>query len=98
MGLVTCVQMPGNKPVRVVLGGFYSPGGRIWGFPNRRGSLRGKFYMRGKSCRRGKPECAEELAGAEEVSCVGEIARLRDCRRYGNSFGGGWDLDDYYYD
>ena len=25
-------------------------------------------------CRRGKLECAEELAGAEEVSCAGEIA------------------------
>ena len=30
--------------------------------------------MRGKSCRRGKLECAEELAGAERVSCEGEIA------------------------
>ena len=29
-----------------MLGGFQSPGGRIWGFPKRRGSLRGK------SCRR----------------------------------------------
>ena len=30
--------------------------------------------MRGKSCRRGKLECAEELASTEKVSCVGEIA------------------------
>ena len=30
--------------------------------------------LHGKSCLRGKLECAEELAGAEEVSCAGEIA------------------------
>ena len=30
--------------------------------------------MCGKSCRRGKPECAEELAGTGRVFCVGEIA------------------------
>ena len=30
--------------------------------------------MRGKSCWRGKLECAEELAGAERVLCAGEIA------------------------
>ena len=30
--------------------------------------------MRGKSCRRGKLECAEELAGAGRVFCAGEIA------------------------
>ena len=48
----------------VVLGGTQSPGGRIGRFPKRRGSLRGKLRLRGKSCRRGKLECAEELAGA----------------------------------
>ena len=32
------------------------------------GSLRGKFCLRRKSCRRGK------LEGAEEVSCAGENA------------------------
>ena len=58
----------------VELGGFQSLGGRIWGFPKRRVSLRGKFWLRGKSCRRGKLECTEELAGVEEVSCAGEIA------------------------
>ena len=30
--------------------------------------------MRGKSCRRRKLECAEELAGAGRVFCAGEIA------------------------
>ena len=30
--------------------------------------------MRGKSCQRGKPECADELAGAGRVFCVGENA------------------------
>ena len=58
----------------VVLGGFQSLGGRILEFPKRRGSLRGKFWLRGKSCHCGKLECMEELAGAEEVSCAGEIA------------------------
>ena len=58
----------------VMLGGFQSPGGRIWGFPKRRGSLREKFWLRRKSCRRGKLEYVEELAGTEEVSCAGEIA------------------------
>ena len=56
------------------LGESKSPGGRIWGFPKRRGSQRGKCHMRGKSCRRGKLVCAEEIAGAGRVSCVGEIA------------------------
>ena len=60
--------------------------------PKRRGSWRGKFCLREKSCQRRKLECAEELAGAEEVSCAGEIAG----DIYGNSFGGGWDLDNYY--
>ena len=58
----------------VVLGGFQSPGGRIWGFPKRWGSLRGKFWVHRKSCRHGKLECAEELAGEEEFSWAGEIA------------------------
>ena len=57
-----------------VLGGSQSPGGWIWGFTKRRRSLRGKFCLRRKSCRRGKLECEEELAGAEEVSCAGAIA------------------------
>ena len=30
--------------------------------------------MRGKFCRPGKLECAEELAGAGRVLCAGEIA------------------------
>ena len=38
-------------------GGFQSPGGRIWGFPKRRGSLRGKFWLRRESCRCCGPEC-----------------------------------------
>ena len=30
--------------------------------------------MRGKSCRRGKLECTEELAGVGRLLCVGEVA------------------------
>ena len=55
-------------------GGYQSLGGRIRGFPMRQGYLCGKFWLRGKSCRHGKLECAEELSGAEEASCAGKIA------------------------
>ena len=46
----------------VVLGGFQSPGGRIWGFPKRRGLCAETLAG------------AEELSGAEEISCAEEIA------------------------
>ena len=46
----------GVKPVEVMLGGSQSPGGRIWGFPKRRGSLRGKSG------------CAESPASEESLS------------------------------
>ena len=36
-----------GKPEGIALGGFRSPGGWIWGFPKRRGSLRGKFFAGG---------------------------------------------------
>ena len=57
-------------------GGFQSPGGRIWGFPKRRGSLCRKFWLRGKSCRRGKLECAGELAGTKSTIQCEEIVWL----------------------
>ena len=47
--------------------------------------------MRGKSCQRGKLECAEELAGKG-------VLRARDWRRYDNSFVRGRDLDHDYCD
>ena len=68
--------------MRVERGGFQSPGGRIWGFPKRRGSLCGKFWLRGKSCRCRKLECAEELAGVKRPPARARLPAL------GHSFGG----------
>ena len=51
-----------GNPVGTVLGGFRSPGGRIWGFPKRWG-----FRVE-------SPACVEELAGAEEIASAEEIA------------------------
>ena len=50
--------------VGTVLGGFRSPGGRIWGFPGRRG-------FRSES-----PAGAEELAGAEDIAGAVTIASV----------------------
>ena len=47
--------------VGTLLGGFRSPGGRIRGFPGRRGGGGGGF-------RAGSPAGAEELAGSEEFA------------------------------
>ena len=49
--------------MEVVLGGFQSPGERIWGFPKRRGGLCAE-----------SPAGEEELAGTEEIFCAEEIA------------------------
>ena len=37
------------------------------------------------------------LPAWKALVCGRDFLSGRDCRRYGNSFGGGWILDDYYY-
>ena len=55
--------------------GWVSESGRMdLGIPEEAGVLARKVLSAGKSCRRRKLECAEDFDGAEEVSCMGEIA------------------------
>ena len=53
-----------GKPVGTVPGGFQSPGGQVWGFPERRGLCVES------------PAGAEELAGAEEIAGAMTIASV----------------------
>ena len=81
----------------VVLGGFQSPGGRIWGFLKRRGSLRGMSCRRGRTCRRGRDFlCGRDCRryGIASVGCdiwtiIIVIIVLRESYVEGTTFSGG---------